>query len=71
MRKVTQLTKKVVDYLKKEREKINFCIIGEPTNPKIEMIKIGRRGSLTAKLKVFGTQGPSPILIFQIIQLML
>ena len=55
----TNGTKKVVDYLKKKREKINFCIVGEPTNPKKlgEMIKIGRRGSLTAKLKVFGTQG--------------
>ena len=26
-------TKKVVDYLKKRKEKINFCIVGEPTNP--------------------------------------
>ena len=41
-------TKKVVDYLIKKKEKINFCIVGEPTNPtKLgEMIKIGRRGSL-------------------------
>ena len=52
-------TKKVVDYLKKKREKINFCLVGEPTNPdKLgEMIKIGRRGSLTGKLKIFGLQG--------------
>ena len=27
-------TKKVVDYLKKKKEKINFCLVGEPTNPK-------------------------------------
>ncbi len=55
----TNGTKKVVDYLKKKKEKINFCIVGEPTNPKKlgEMIKIGRRGSLTAKLEIFGTQG--------------
>ena len=55
----TNGTKKVVDYLKKRGEKINFCIVGEPTNPKRlgEMIKIGRRGSLTAKLEIFGTQG--------------
>ena len=26
-------TKKVVDYLKKKKEKINFCLVGEPTNP--------------------------------------
>ena len=52
-------TKKVVEYLKKRREKINFCLVGEPTNPNIlgEMIKIGRRGSLTGKLIIFGLQG--------------
>jgi len=52
-------TKKVVKYLKKEREKINFCLVGEPTNPNKlgEMIKIGRRGSLTGNLKIFGSQG--------------
>ena len=39
--------KKLVEYLKKER-KINFCLVGEPTNPNKlgEMIKIGRRGSI-------------------------
>jgi len=52
-------TKKVVDYLKKKREKINFCLVGEPTNPNKlgEMIKIGRRGSLTGKLVINGIQG--------------
>ncbi len=52
-------TKKVVDYLKKKREKIDFCIVGEPTNPNKlgEMIKIGRRGSLSGKIEVSGTQG--------------
>ncbi len=52
-------TKKVVKYLKKRREKIDFCLVGEPTNPtKLgEMIKIGRRGSLTGKLEIFGLQG--------------
>ncbi len=52
-------TKKVVEYLKKKREKINFCLVGEPTNPNKlgEMIKIGRRGSLTGKLIIFGLQG--------------
>ncbi len=55
----TNGTKKVVEYLKKRREKIDFCIVGEPTNPKKlgEMIKIGRRGSLTAELEIFGVQG--------------
>ena len=52
-------TKKVVDYLKKKKEKINFCIVGEPTNPKRlgEMIKIGRRGSLSGKIEIYGIQG--------------
>jgi succinyl-diaminopimelate desuccinylase len=52
-------TKKVVDYLIKKKEKIDFCIVGEPTNPKKlgEMIKIGRRGSLSCNLEVLGTQG--------------
>ncbi len=52
-------TKKVVDYLKKKKEKIDFCIVGEPTNPNKlgEMIKIGRRGSMTGRLSVIGIQG--------------
>ena len=52
-------TKKVVDYLIKKKEKIDFCIVGEPTNPNKlgEMIKIGRRGSLSCKLEIEGTQG--------------
>ena len=52
-------TKKVVKYLKKKREKIDFCLIGEPTNPNKlgEMIKIGRRGSITGHLNVIGIQG--------------
>ncbi len=52
-------TKKVVDYLRKKKEKINFCIVGEPTNPNKlgEMIKIGRRGSLSGKIEITGTQG--------------
>jgi succinyl-diaminopimelate desuccinylase len=52
-------TKKVVDYLKKRKEKIDFCIVGEPTNPNKlgEMIKIGRRGSITGDLTVIGSQG--------------
>jgi len=52
-------TKKVVEYLKKRKEKIKFCLVGEPTNPNKlgEMIKIGRRGSITGKLTIIGTQG--------------
>ena len=52
-------TKKVVDYLKKRKEKIDFCLVGEPTNPNKlgEMIKIGRRGSMTGRLTIAGVQG--------------
>ena len=52
-------TKKVVEYLKKKKEKINFCLVGEPTNPSRmgEMIKIGRRGSITGYLSIFGKMG--------------
>ena len=52
-------TKKVVDFLKRKKEKIDFCIVGEPTNPNKlgEMIKIGRRGSLTGKIEISGIQG--------------
>ena len=52
-------TKKVVDYLRKKKEKIDFCLVGEPTNPNKlgEMIKIGRRGSMTGRLSIVGIQG--------------
>ncbi|MDB4081374.1 succinyl-diaminopimelate desuccinylase [Candidatus Pelagibacter sp.] len=51
-------TKKVIDYLKKKKEKIDFCLVGEPTNPNKlgEMIKIGRRGSINGELTVIGVQ---------------
>ena len=52
-------TKKVVEKLKKRKEKINFCLVGEPTNlTKLgQMMKIGRRGSITGYLTIYGTQG--------------
>ena len=52
-------TKKVVNYLKKKKEKIDFCIVGEPSNRKVlgQMMKIGRRGSITAHLTLSGIQG--------------
>lgn len=54
-------TVKMLQTLKARGETLDVCVVGEPTNPtKLgEMIKIGRRGSLTAKLTVFGTQGHS------------
>lgn len=52
-------TKKVVNFLKKKKEKIDFCIVGEPSNRKVlgQMMKIGRRGSITAHLTLSGIQG--------------
>jgi succinyl-diaminopimelate desuccinylase len=52
-------TKKVVEYLKNKKEKIDFCLVGEPTNPNKlgEMIKIGRRGSMNGRLSIMGIQG--------------
>ena len=50
---------KVVEYLEKNDEKIAWCLVGEPTsdNHVGDVIKIGRRGSISAKIIVKGTQG--------------
>ena len=52
-------TVKVLDWLRDRDERLDACIVGEPTCPDQlgDMIKIGRRGSLTANLKVHGQQG--------------
>lgn len=52
-------TAKLVEWLAQEGEVIDACIVGEPTNPEHmgEMIKIGRRGSANAVLRVQGQQG--------------
>lgn len=52
-------TTRVVDTLEARNEKIDYCIVGEPssTNQVGDVIKNGRRGSLTADLRVIGKQG--------------
>ena len=52
-------TVKVVGALKARGEHFDYCIIGEPTSNKVvgDMIKNGRRGSLSGKLVVKGVQG--------------
>ena len=52
-------TVKVIETLKNRKEKIDFCIVGEPTcvTKLGDTVKNGRRGSLSAKLKVKGIQG--------------
>ena len=54
-------TPAVIRYLKKRGEKINFSIVGEPSsNRKVgDEIRIGRRGSMNAKLTVYGKSGHS------------
>ena len=50
---------KVIEVLEKRGEKIDWCVVGEPSSEdKIgDVIKVGRRGSLCANLKIHGTQG--------------
>ncbi|MBI1216076.1 MAG: succinyl-diaminopimelate desuccinylase [Alphaproteobacteria bacterium] len=52
-------TKKVLQWLDGRGEKIDFCLVGEPTSRDMlgDMVKIGRRGTLTGYLTVTGTQG--------------
>ncbi len=52
-------TRKVLAWMKEQGERLDHCIVGEPTNATRigEAIKIGRRGSLNGHLKVTGTQG--------------
>ena len=52
-------TVKVVEALKARGELFDYCIVGEPTSNKVvgDMIKNGRRGSLSGKLLVKGLQG--------------
>jgi succinyl-diaminopimelate desuccinylase len=52
-------TVKVVERLKSRNELIDYCIVGEPTSVDAlgDMLKNGRRGSLSGKLTVRGIQG--------------
>ncbi len=52
-------TTKVVDTLEARNEKITYCIVGEPSSTKAlgDVVKVGRRGSLSGDLVVHGIQG--------------
>ncbi len=52
-------TKKVLGWMEEQGEKIDACLVGEPTNVTVlgDMVKIGRRGSLNCTVTVRGTQG--------------
>jgi succinyl-diaminopimelate desuccinylase len=68
-------TRKVIEQLQAEGERIDGCVVGEPSSSEIlgDMIKVGRRGSLNAWITVEGAQGhvayphraanPVPVLI--------
>jgi succinyl-diaminopimelate desuccinylase len=52
-------TRKVLEWLEERGERLDACLVGEPTSAQSlgDMIKIGRRGSMTGRLTVHGTQG--------------
>jgi succinyl-diaminopimelate desuccinylase len=55
----TDGTVAVVDWLREQGIRLDYCVVGEPTSVERlgDMIKNGRRGSLSAKLRVLGVQG--------------
>ena len=52
-------TVKVMEYLTENNQKIDYCLLGEPSSTSItgDVIKNGRRGSLNGVMKVHGKQG--------------
>ncbi|MBK6672018.1 MAG: succinyl-diaminopimelate desuccinylase [Proteobacteria bacterium] len=52
-------TKRVVEVLRSRQQRIDWCIVGEPSSEKVagDTIKIGRRGSFSGRLTVHGVQG--------------
>ena len=52
-------TRAILDWMAAAGERIDHCLVGEPTCPSVmgEEIKIGRRGSMTAKIRAYGVQG--------------
>ncbi|MDH5218141.1 MAG: succinyl-diaminopimelate desuccinylase, partial [Gammaproteobacteria bacterium] len=52
-------TVKVVEYLEARGEKMDYCLVGEPSSTNVvgDIVKNGRRGSLNATLTVKGVQG--------------
>jgi len=52
-------TRRVVEMLRSRGERIDWCVVGEPSSEVSvgDTIKVGRRGSLSGRLKVHGVQG--------------
>lgn len=55
----TDGTAAILDWMDVNDERMDHCLVGEPTCPERmgEMIKIGRRGSMTVHLRAYGVQG--------------
>jgi len=51
----------LLDWMAANNEQMSVCLVGEPTCPNVmgEMMKVGRRGSLTARFEARGVQGHS------------
>ena len=52
-------TRRVVEQLRSRQERIDWCLVGEPSSHRElgDTIRIGRRGSLTGRLTIEGTAG--------------
>ncbi|MCR8724793.1 succinyl-diaminopimelate desuccinylase [Frigidibacter sp. ROC022] len=57
----TDGTVALLDWMRERQERMAVCLVGEPTCPETfgEMMKIGRRGSMTAHIEARGVQGHS------------
>ena len=55
----TDGTVALLDWMASEGERMTHCLVGEPTCPEVmgEMMKNGRRGSMTARIEARGVQG--------------
>ncbi|KGD76296.1 succinyl-diaminopimelate desuccinylase [Pantoea vagans] len=55
----TNGTVKVVERLMARRERLDYCLVGEPSSTEVvgDVVKNGRRGSITANLTLHGVQG--------------
>ncbi|MBT4872835.1 MAG: succinyl-diaminopimelate desuccinylase, partial [Marinovum sp.] len=51
----------ILDWMEERGERIDHCLVGEPTCPNHlgEMVKVGRRGAMTASITAIGVQGHS------------
>ncbi|NIF20953.1 succinyl-diaminopimelate desuccinylase [Candidatus Pantoea multigeneris] len=52
-------TVKVVEALMARKERLDYCLVGEPSSTEVvgDVVKNGRRGSITANLTIHGVQG--------------